>query len=82
MSQEQLAERLGLAKATVGMYERGERMPSFEVMIKISRVFGVSVDYLLGLQSAQPTTLDVSTLTPDQVQAVFLVIDEFKRANR
>ncbi len=46
-SQNDLAERLGGAPSSVAMYEKGERKPSLDVLVKLSEIFGCTVDYLL-----------------------------------
>ncbi|GHU59340.1 hypothetical protein FACS1894133_5920 [Clostridia bacterium] len=48
MSQTQLADVLGLNYRTIGMIERGRNAPSFELFIKVSEYFGVSLDCLVG----------------------------------
>lgn len=48
LSQEQLANKLNLSTSTVGMYEQGRRQPDNSTLTKISEIFDVSVDYLLG----------------------------------
>ena len=50
MTQEQLAERIWVTKAAISNYELSERNPSPETIIKIAGVFGVTTDYLLGLE--------------------------------
>lgn len=47
MTQEQLAEKVGLTVAFIGMIERGDKMPSFETFIKIANALEVSADVLL-----------------------------------
>ena len=47
LSQKDLADRLGISRSTVGMYETGEREPSFEMLNAIAEIFDVSVDALL-----------------------------------
>lgn len=47
MTQGDLAERLGVSKSAVGMYEQGRREPPYEVLLRIGELFGVSVDWLL-----------------------------------
>ena len=47
-TQEQLANRLGVANSTVSMYERGERFPDYEMMIAISDIFNVDMNVLYG----------------------------------
>ena len=45
-TQEQLAKEMGTSVSAVGMYERGERMPSDDIKVKYSQLFGVSVQSL------------------------------------
>lgn len=47
MSRKELAERTGLALITIGRYERGERKPTADALIKLAVTFGCSVDDLL-----------------------------------
>ena len=54
MTQGDLAARLGISKSAVGMYEQGRREPPYELLLKISELFGVSVDWLLARE--QPET--------------------------
>jgi len=51
LSQEQLANYLGLSKSSVNMYERGEREPNFETIEAIADLFNVNFDFLLGRES-------------------------------
>jgi HTH-type transcriptional regulator, competence development regulator len=48
MTQKQLAEILKISESAVGMYERSEREPSFEIVVQLSELFKVTVDYLFG----------------------------------
>jgi len=49
ITQEELAKKLNLAsKGIVSMYEKEDRKPSLEVLIKLSEIFNCSIDYLLG----------------------------------
>ena len=47
MSQVQLAEALHVSASTIGMYEQGRRIPGVDILIRMSRVFEVSLDYLI-----------------------------------
>lgn len=47
LTQQDLAERLGGAKSTVAMYEKGDRKPSLEVLVKLSEIFNCTIDYIL-----------------------------------
>lgn len=47
-SQLELAQRLGISKSTISMYEIGERMPDYEMMQAIADIFNVDINYLYG----------------------------------
>lgn len=50
MTQKELAERIGISKAMISAYETEMRYPSYDVLIKLAAVFGVTTDFLLGLE--------------------------------
>ena len=47
MCQAELAKLLQISASAVGMYEQGRRLPSLNMVVRLSRTFSVSVDYLL-----------------------------------
>lgn len=49
VSRAALARKLHVSAAVVGRWERGETQPSFEMLVKLTEIFNVSADYLLGL---------------------------------
>ena len=49
MSQTQLAKKIQTSNVTICRYLTGERTPRLDVVTRIASVFGVSLDYLLGL---------------------------------
>ncbi len=51
MSQQELANSLGISKSSVNMYERGEREPSLDTLEIIADFFNVDMDYLMGKTS-------------------------------
>lgn len=65
LSQKILAERLGVTKSVISYYETQERSPSPDVLIRCSRIFHVSADYLLGLDKKE--TLDISDLEEEDI---------------
>lgn len=48
-----LGKELGISVATLSNYERNERKPDFDTIIKIADHFNVSIDYLLGRTEAK-----------------------------
>lgn len=60
MSQEQLGNRIGVSKSTIGMYEQGQRMPQNDSILKeLATLFSVSIDYLLGYTVTEKTAYDL-----------------------
>ena len=43
-----LAEKLGVSKGTIAMWEVGKRKPDFETLCTLSELFDVRTDYILG----------------------------------
>lgn len=48
LSQEGLSKETGISRSAISFYESGQRVPSAEVIIILSRYFGISAGYLLG----------------------------------
>ena len=59
LSQDRLAELLGVSRQAVSKWERNEAMPEAEKIVRISRQFGVSTDYLLLEELEEPETAGV-----------------------
>ena len=52
MSQRELGERIGISGPAVAMWESGENRPSLTNLEKLADVLGVSIDAILGRDSA------------------------------
>lgn len=48
LTQQEMADRLKISRSSIGMYENGEREPSFELLELIADYFNVDMNYLLG----------------------------------
>lgn len=55
LTQMEMARILNVSQATIGMYERGDRMPSAKMESKIANYFGVSLETLRGLAPYAPS---------------------------
>ena len=53
ISQQRLADLLGLGQSTVAMWEKGKNSPAYETLINIANIFNVSIDYLAGQKTAK-----------------------------
>lgn len=48
LTQQEMADKLQISRSSIGMYESGEREPSFELLEAIADFFNVDMNYLLG----------------------------------
>ena len=55
LTQEQLAELIGIAKSTLNGYEKGNREPDFFKIKKLIEVLGVDANYLLCVEESEIT---------------------------
>lgn len=49
LTQDQLVQILKMHKTTYTNYEQGKREPPFELIIKLAKLYDVSIDYIAGL---------------------------------
>lgn len=64
LTQDELAQKLGISKGSVAMWETNKRTPSTETLIRLADLFGVTTDYLLG-RSENPTPDSVANAPQD-----------------
>ena len=76
-TQQQLADKLCVTKSVISYYELQERYPSPEVLIKLSSIFHVSTDYLLGIEKGE--TVSLAGLDSDDIIIVKKMIDLLKK---
>lgn len=51
LTQAQLAQQLDVSASAIGMYEQGRRTPDRNMLLKYSRFFNVTTDYIIGTVS-------------------------------
>lgn len=71
LTQEELGRILNVQKAAISKYENARAEPSVDVLKKLSSLFGVSSDYILGISSTDtpdaspaPSTAAAPPITP------------------
>ena len=82
LTQQQVAERIWVSKAMVSAYELSIRTPSYEVLIKLAKLFGVTTDYLLGLDEVDDKPhqlIDLSNLTDEEQRIIIDLIENMKK---
>ncbi len=72
----QLAKRVGAAKQTVSNWENDNIQPSIEMLVRLSRIFGVTTDYLLGLEDTP--RLNAEGLPANVVAHLALLIEDYR----
>ncbi len=67
LSQQEFADKLGVTRQTVSKWESGKIKPSADNLMAMSRLFGVSTDYILNL-SPQPASQEEAMGQPEQTE--------------
>ena len=57
LTQAEVATANGVSSVVYSRYETGSRQPSVDVLVQMADIFGVTVDYLLGRQDIEGSTL-------------------------
>lgn len=71
LSQSELADKLGVAKSTISMYEVGKREPDFETLEAIADLFNVDMNFLLGKDGSENDYYYLNDETRQIAQEVF-----------
>lgn len=77
LTQSDLAKHLGITRSSVNAWEQGISVPSTQYVVELARTFGVSTDYLLGVDVS--ASLDISGLTEEDVQIVYQIVEHIKK---
>lgn len=80
ISQTQLARDLGVSKQSVSNWENDNILPSIEMLVKISKRFGVTCDYLL--EQDNRTLIDATGITESQQAIIQKLVHEFQAVNQ
>lgn len=69
LSQEELADQIGISEPQIWRYEKGESSPRADILTKLSSYFGVSADYILGI-SDNPVISLSGELSPKETAVI------------
>lgn len=70
MTQQQVADRMGITKSTYCGYETEKRQPDVQKIKQLSKILGVPSDFLLETENA-PVQKDKRTVSDDDLKAAF-----------
>lgn len=62
LTQMELAEKLNYSDKAVSKWEKGESFPGIEVFYKISKLYNVSLDYIIGESTAKPQKITTAKI--------------------
>ncbi|MCI6496167.1 MAG: helix-turn-helix domain-containing protein [Anaeromassilibacillus sp.] len=52
LSQEYVAQKIGISRQSISLWEKNKTVPSIENLVTLSEILGVTVDELLGREAA------------------------------
>lgn len=79
ITQAELAKQLGITRSGVNAWEMGISMPSTQYIVYLAQFFGVSTDYLLGVETS--SVVSVAGLSDREIAAVVEIIQCFRNKN-
>ena len=79
ITQAELAKQLGITRSGVNAWEMGISMPSTQYIVYLAQFFGVSTDYLLGVETS--SVVSVAGLSDREIAAVVEIIQCFRDKN-
>jgi len=85
LTQEDIANAIKSQKSTISMYEKGNRRPSHDMIIKIAEYLNVSADYLMGLTDNPDEKLNNTSIDFHQLNRYlrdFLSDSEISQADK
>jgi len=75
MSQAELARRLDVTRSSVNAWEIGLSSPTTQYIVALSKIFHVSTDYLLGVESELKMVLD--GYTQEETELIYNLLKYF-----
>ena len=76
MTQATLAKKLGITRSGVNAWEMGLTVPSTQSIVDLARLFYVSTDYLLGVNST--ATIPVDGLSEEDILLMKQMVQHLK----
>lgn len=74
-SQSQLAKKLDVTRSSVNAWEMGLSTPTTQYIVALAKLFHVSTDYLLGIQS--DLSISLHDYSEDEINLIFTMLKYF-----
>ena len=69
---QQVADKLNISRSAMSLYENEKRELNKNMILKLSKLYGVTVDYLLGNENLpQKTSGALETVTPEKAKEIW-----------
>lgn len=82
MTQDDLAKYLNVTRASISNYEKGVNEPSLQIIIKLSKLFNVSSDYLLELTKEKYNLNFENKDNRELIFKIFNILKDYKIMKR
>ena len=73
LTQLEVAEKLNYSDKAVSKWEQGESLPGIEVLYKLAKLYGVSMDYIVGEKEVKPARAAFGGLTQKRKRIITLL---------
>jgi len=74
-----LATRLGVSYSTIAKYETDKRQPDLKTLERLSEIFDVTVDYLIGRSNDPDLTAKQERLIDKETEEILELLDQLPR---
>ncbi len=71
-SQAELARKLDVTRSSVNAWEMGLSTPTTPYIVELAKLFHVSADYILGIESNR--TISIDAYTPEETELIYNLI--------
>lgn len=76
LTQKELATLIGVKNSVISFYEFGDRTPSLEALIKLSKALRISTYVLIGIEKSE--TIDISGLSEKDKQYIQSLVERLR----
>ena len=78
-TQEEVASKVKVSRSVISTYETDTRYPSYDILIRLAELYGVTTDYLLGVERKR--VIDISGLSEREAATVRDVVECFQKCH-
>lgn len=79
LSQDDLSKRIHKSKSVISGYENNIKTPPIDVLISLSLIYNVSLDYLVGIDKKE--MISIEELNEQQKNLIYTLLTQFKCNN-